>query len=203
MTKPKWSQLLSSILLMFLIWYLPQPALADVNSENLASIIRTREIALEALNTRDFSKVAPYLHPEFTITTVDNQIFRTASQFEQYWNQQFSSTIKEIKMELKDDTLRTFLTPEIEVASGEATSSFFFQDGKSADMGLRWTAVLQKSADKWLIQSLHFSSNLLDNPVLNASQTAGKILAVISGLGGLVVGIVVMFFLRGRNLKSN
>lgn len=195
----KYTQLLLSILLVLGIWNLPQYALADVNPQEINAIIRTRDIALQALNTRDFTKIQPYLHPNFTITTVDNQTFNKVPEFEKYWNQQFSSSIKDIKMQLKGDTVRTFLTPEIDVASGEAIASFFFQDGKAADMALRWTAVLQKLQDKWMIQSLHFSSNLLDNPVLKAAQQLGQILAVAAGVGGLLVGAVTMLLLRRKN----
>lgn len=187
---------------MLVIWNLPQYALADVNPQEIDAIIRTRDIALQALNTRDFAKIEPYLHPNFTITTVDNQIFHKVPEFEKYWNQQFSSSIKDIKMQLKGDSLRTFITPEIDVAYGEAIASFSFKDGKAADMALRWTAVLQKLQDKWTIQSLHFSSNLLNNPVLNSAQQLGQILAVAAGVGGFILGVVTMLILRRRNKQE-
>ncbi|MBD2335614.1 nuclear transport factor 2 family protein [Calothrix sp. FACHB-156] len=195
----KYSQLLWSILLALVIWNIPQSALADVNQQDINSIIRTRDIALQALNTRDFSKIEPYLHPSFTITTVDNQVFHKVPEFEKYWNQQFSTTIKDIKMQLKGDPVRTFLSPNIDVSTGDAIASFYFKDGKAADMALRWTAVLQKTQDKWTIQSLHFSSNLLDNPVLNATQRWGQTMAAIAGIGGFLLGVVVMFGLRRKS----
>ncbi|MFS0515056.1 protein kinase [Nostoc sp. UIC 10607] len=172
MMKQRWAsiykciKLLWSVLLVLVIWNLPQYALADINPQEINAIIRTRDIALQALNTRDFAKIQPYLHPNFTITTVDNQIFHKVPEFEKYWNQQFSSSIKDIKMQLQGETLRNFLTPEIDVASGEAMSttgyayaSFSFKDGKAADMALRWTAVLQKlqmdySIAAFLLQSV-------------------------------------------------
>ncbi|TAE61937.1 MAG: DUF4440 domain-containing protein [Nostocales cyanobacterium] len=197
---PTITQIVLSLLLMLLIWNIPQNALAaDVSPEDLKSIVRTRDIALEALNTRDFTKVAPYLHPNFTITTVDNQVFHKVPEFEKYWNQQFSNTIQDIKMKFKGDTLRTFLTPGIDIATGEATTTFSFKDGKSADMDVRWTAVLQKLQDKWVIQSLHFSSNLLNNPVLNAAQQLGKMVAIGAGLVGFIVGALLMLVLRSRS----
>jgi ketosteroid isomerase-like protein len=190
------------MLLVLVIWNLPQNALADAKSEDLQSIIRTRDIALEALNTRDFTKVAPYLHPNFMITTVDNQVFHKVPEFEKYWNQQFSNTIKDIKMQFKGDTLRTFLTPEVDVATGEAITTFSFKDGKSADMNVRWTAVLQKLQNKWVIQSLHFSSNLLNNPVLNATQKLGKMIAIAAGLGGFLLGALIMLLLRSNTQQK-
>jgi ketosteroid isomerase-like protein len=194
----KWTQLLAGLLLALVIWNFPCAALADVSQADIEAIMRTREIAVEALNTRDFSKIDPYLHPQFTITTVDNQVFHTTSEFEKYWDQQFSTTIENIQMQLQGETIRTFLSPGIDVAQGAAITTFSFQDGKSADMALRWTAVLQKLGDKWVIQSLHFSSNLLDNPVLSAAQKSNKILAIVAGLGGFFLGVITMTILHRR-----
>jgi ketosteroid isomerase-like protein len=183
------------------IWCLPQAALAD-NQQEINSILKTREVALEAINNRDFSKIQPYLHPSFTITTVDNQVFHKVPEFETYWNQQFSSSIQNIKMNLPGETVRTFLSPETVVSSGEAISTFSFKDGKSADMAMRWTAVLQKLQDKWTIQSLHFSSNLLDNPVLSAAQGLGKTISIAAGVGGFLLGVVTMLVLRRQPRKE-
>ena len=197
----KLAQLLSIVLLAIVIGNFPSSALADVGQGDIDAIIRTREIALEALNTRNFTKIDPYLHPQFIITTVDNQVFHTTSEFEKYWNQQFSSTIENIKMQLQGETIRTFLSPEIDVAAGGAITTFSFKDGKSANMTLRWTAVLQKLEDKWMIQSLHFSSNLLDNPVLNAARQLNKTLGVAAGLGGFLLGAATMVILNHRTKR--
>jgi hypothetical protein len=197
----KLAQLLSIVLLAIVIGNFPSSALADVGQGDIDAIIRTREIALEALNTRNFTKIDPYLHPQFIITTVDNQVFHTTSEFEKYWNQQFSSTIENIKMQLQGETIRTFLSPEIDVAAGGAITTFSFKDGKSANMALRWTAVLQKLEDKWMIQSLHFSSNLLDNPVLNAARQLNKTLGVAAGLVGFLLGAATMVILNRRTKR--
>ena len=197
----KLAQLLSTVLLAIVIGNFSSSALADVGQGDIDAIIRTREIALEALNTRNFTKIDPYLHPQFIITTVDNQVFHTTSEFEKYWNQQFSSTIENIKMQLQGETIRTFLSPEIDVAAGGAITTFSFKDGKSANMALRWTAVLQKLEDKWMIQSLHFSSNLLDNPVLNAARQLNKTLGVAAGLGGFLLGAATMVILNRRTKR--
>lgn len=194
----KWSQILGAVLLILTIWNVPQCALADVSQQEINEIIRTREMALQALNTRDFSKIEPYLHPTFTITTVDNRVFHKVPEFEQYWNQQFSSSIKDIKMEVKVDTPRTFLSPETAISYGDAISTFYFKDGNKPTMAMRWTAVLQKFQGNWTIQSLHFSSNLLDNPVLRGTQRAGSTGAVAAGVGGILLGAVAMLLWRRK-----
>ena len=204
MTQQRWSikyqcsQILWVALLVLAIWNVPQCALADVNQQEVNAIIRAREMALQALNTRDFSKIEPYLHPSFTITTVDNRVFHKVPEFEQYWNQQFSNSIEDIKMELKVDTPRTFLSPETAISYGDAISTFYFKDGNKPTMAMRWTAVLQKFQGDWTIQSLHFSSNLLDNPVLNGAQRAGRVWAVAAGVGGILLGAVAMLLWRRK-----
>jgi ketosteroid isomerase-like protein len=202
LSRYKCSQLLWVALLVLAIWNVPQCALADVNQQEVNAIIRTREMALQALNTRDFSKIEPYLHPSFTITTVDNQVFHKVPEFEQYWNQQFSSSIKDIKMEAKVDTPRTFLSPETAISYGDANATFYFKDGNKPTMAMRWTAVLQKFQGKWTIQSLHFSSNLLDNPVLRGAQLGGRFWAGAAGVGGILVGAVAMLLLRRKTKRT-
>ena len=185
-------QLVLSVLLVLAIWNLPQCALAEVSQQDIDGIVRAREMVLQAINTRDFSKIEPFLHPNFTITTVDNRVFHQVKDFENYWNQQFSSSIANIRMTLQADNPRRFLSPEIAVAYGDAIAAFSFKDGNAADMAMRWTAVTQKFQGKWTIQSLHFSSNLLNNPVLNGTRQASMFVTAAAGAGGILLGAAAM-----------
>jgi ketosteroid isomerase-like protein len=177
------------------------PVLAQTDDRQVdhEAIIQTREIALDALNTRDFDKVKPYLHPEFTISTVDNQIFHSLDAFEKYWTDQLSGPIESIQMSVSVDAPTTFLSEQTGVAYGDADATFTFTDGNVRVMAMRWTAVMQKVADTWTIHSLHFSANLLDNPVLKASQQLGRIWAIGTGIGGLLLGGIVLLIFRPKS----
>lgn len=195
--------LLISALVLMVSVMLPEPAFAQPRPGDLESLALTRELGIEAVNTRDFSKIAPYLHPTFTITTVDNQVFHSAEEFETYWNNQFSDIIEGITLDLQVDEERVFLSPETEVAYGFASSTFDFKSGHQEAMPMRWTAVMQKVDDDWMIQSIHFSSNLFDNPVLASAQRVGKWGTIAAGIGGLVVGaIAAWFFPRGKQVEE-
>ena len=64
-------------------------------------------------------------------------------------------------------------------------------------MKTRWTAVVQKDKAVWKLVTVHFSADLLDNPVLDIAKS----FAIKAALGGLVVGLLVgggMMFLVGR-----
>lgn len=182
---------------------MPVDALVEARPDDLESLAKTRELALEAVNTRDFDKVEPYLHPTFTITTVDNQVFHSAEEFGAYWNDQFSSTIESISLELQVDSNRVFLSPDTEVAYGSASSTFDFKSGHEETMPMRWTAVMQKVDDVWMIQSIHFSSNLLDNPVLSTAQRIGRWVAIASGFVGVLIGAIGMWVIRRPKSSAN
>lgn len=182
---------------------LPMPsALAQVSAQDQAAIAQTREMAIQAINTRDFSKIEPYLHPSFTITTVDNRVFHKVQEFEQYWNQQFTGPLQKIGMDVNVDPTRVFLSPQTEIAYGDAIATFYFRDGNEQPMAMRWTAVLQKFQGRWTIQSLHFSSDLLNNPVLGGAQRMGRNAAIATGIGGILVGALVMGLWRRRPRPS-
>ena len=55
----RFMQLVCSVLLVLAIWNVPQCAWADASQQDINAIIRTREMALQAINTRDFSKIEP------------------------------------------------------------------------------------------------------------------------------------------------
>lgn len=167
------------------------PGIAQTRSQDLEEIGQLRETAVEALNTRDFSRVEPFLHPEFTITTVDNRIFKSVQDFEEYWDQQLSGPIDRIEMTVEPDGSTIFLSDQTGVNYGLADSTFYFSNGVEREMLMRWSSVVQKEDDEWLLQSLHFSANLLDNPVLRATQQLGLMISLCAGAGGLIIGVLV------------
>ena len=85
---------------------------------------------------------------------------------------------------------------------GNSVDHYEFPDGTQFDTNTRWSATLVKEGDQWLIASLHVSENLFDNPVLDMTKRAATLTAVVTGIGGVVVGVlcmVVIGFFRRRN----
>ncbi len=173
-------------------------AWAQDQQQDLEAISGLRQTALEALNNQDFDKIEPFLHPQFTITTVDNQIFQTADQFEAYWEQQLAGPIERIELSLQPDGDTLFLSDQVGVNHGAASSTFYFRNGPERDMQLRWSSVVQKDGDQWLLQSLHFSANLFDNPVLQTTRRLTLVMSTGTALGGAFLGVLLTFMVRRR-----
>jgi len=155
----------------------------------------------EALNTRKLDAMAPHLHPEFTVVTVDNQKLRGLAEFKQYWIGLFEgkdAIVKSIETNPVADDLARFLDDNTAMSFGTSDDRYTFNDGEIRQMKSRWSAVLQKDSDTWKIVSVHFSSNLLDNPVLEATKRAVQKWALIAGAIGIAIGLALGFLMRRR-----
>ena len=87
------------------------------------------------------------------------------------------------------------------VATGKADAHFKITGGKEFDWPLRWTAVLTRQDNKWLIANMHFSGNSIENPLITASQAITSWLPWAIGLAGLVLGFTIAV-VTGKRRKA-
>ncbi len=159
----------------------------------------------EALNTRKLDIMAPYLHPDFTVVTVDNRKLRGLPEFKQYWNGLFEgkdAVLRSIETKPVADDLTRFLDDNSAVSFGTSDDRYTFNDGDVRQMKSRWSAGVQKDGDTWKLVSVHFSANLLDNPVLDAAKQAVQKWALITGAIGIAIGLAIGFLLRRRGVRA-
>lgn len=188
------SFLLSSALLA----QAPAPADREADHNALRAMLTK---SMEALNTRNFDGMVPLLHPKFTIITVDNQKFVGVEAFKKYYLGLFdgpNAMLTKMETRLAADELTLFLDDDTGIAYGTSQDTFHFKDGDVRTMNTRWTAVTQKEGGQWKLVNAHFSANLLDNPVLDASKSYAKKLAIGAAIGGIVIGALVALLLRRK-----
>ena len=155
----------------------------------------------EALNTRQLDPMAPYLHPEFTLVTVDNRKLKGIAGLQGYLNELFdgeSPMLKSMEVRPEADELTTFLDEDSGVVYGTSNDRYTFAEGDVREMTSRWSAVVQKDGETWKLVSVHFSANLLDNPVIDAAKNTARRMIIIVGGVGLAVGLAIGFLLRRR-----
>lgn len=157
----------------------------------------------EALNTGNIDMMAPLLHKQFTIITVDNQKFTQLAAFKSYWNgllQGEGRLITKIEAKPVADELTQFLGNDVGVVHGTSADVYHFRDGDVRTMDTRWTAVVAKEDGIWKLVKLHSSVNLLNNPLLTATRQWSATIAAISAAVTLLLGLVVGLIL-GRRTK--
>jgi len=148
----------------------------------------------KAMNEKDLPALAAVMLPDVSITTVDQQRFKTLADFQKYWNAMFTGAtlqIRKVTLNPSVDDLTQFIDDSTGLAYGTSTDTWEFADGDVRTMKVRWSAVLRKVDGRWKVASLHVGTNLLDNPVLDAAKaTAWKVASGV-GAGGLVVGAII------------
>jgi hypothetical protein len=156
----------------------------------------------QALNTRQLDSIAGVVHPGLTVITIDNQKLVSLEALKEYYAGLFEGpTALLTKMETKPvaDEVTRFLGDSTGVVYGASDDVYHFRDGDVRNLKTRWSAVVAKEGETWKLVNVHFSTNLLDNPMLDATKAAGQKIAIAAGVVGLVLGALLMALLRRRS----
>lgn len=155
----------------------------------------------EALSTRNLDSMAPYVHPDFTVITIDDKKLKGIPALKQYYNNLFEgqgALLKAMEVRPEADEVTQFLDDNSGVSYGTSQDRYTFIDGDVREMKTRWSAVVQKDGGTWKLVGVHFSGNIFSNPVLDAAKTQARNLVIGAGAAMLVLGVIVGFLLRRR-----
>jgi uncharacterized protein (TIGR02246 family) len=155
----------------------------------------------QALNTRNLDALAGIARNDLTVITVDNQKLVGLEALKKYYAGLFeapSAIVAKLEVKPTADDLTRFLTDTSGVVYGTSDDIYDFKDGDRRTMKSRWSAVVMKDGDAWKLVNVHFSANVLDNPVLDAAKGYAKKVAIIAAIVGIVVGGLLMALLRRR-----
>jgi hypothetical protein len=145
--------------------------------------------------------MAGSVHPGITVITVDNQKLVGLDAVKKYYAALFDGPNALLtKMEVKPvaDEITQFLGETTGVVYGVSEDTYQFKDGETRTMNTRWSATVAREGDAWKLVNAHLSSNLLDNPMIDAAKAQAQKFAGIAGVIGLVVGALLMMLLRRR-----
>jgi ketosteroid isomerase-like protein len=166
--------------------------------ESLHNELRTfRDSFSDALNRKDLDRMLAHLEKNVVVTFQNAEVARGHEGVRNYYNKMLTGPNKivdEYSAKLNVDDLTIFYGGSTGISFGSANEHFKLTSGLKFDLTSRWSATLVKQDDRWLVASLHASTNLFDNPLLAAAKRTTLWLSVIC----LVVGSVVGLFIRKR-----
>lgn len=171
----------------------------EQDHNELRALLRT---ATEAMNTGNFDALKPLFYSKFSITTVDQKLFTSIDDFKAYYDGLLKgdkAALKSVAFKPEADALTDFVGDNIGLSHGTSTDTYTFADGDVRTMASRWTATVYKDNGKWKILNLHLGVNLLDNPVVTALKGYTYKAGLGAGVGGLIIGFLVAWILRGRS----
>jgi ketosteroid isomerase-like protein len=175
---------------------------ADTNSvEATHNALRAmRDGLMDAVNKSDIDRELTYLTTNVVITWHNAEVSRGREGVRDYYNRMLNGPNKvvvDFHAEVKVDELTILYGEDTGIAFGSSVEHFKLASGSSFDLKGRWTATMVKEDGRWLIASLHVSTNIFDNVMLDML----KKYAIYAGCTAFVVGIILGWFI-GRRRKA-
>lgn len=189
-TRRRGSLMIMSLTLMIAVVVNASAQDRNADHQELRSMLKS---VTEAMNSRNIDAIAPLFHNQFSITTVDQQVFTDLPSFKTYFTGLFSgekAALKSVTFAPTADDLTTFVGENIGLSHGSSTDTYVFADGETRVMTSRWTATLYKEGGKWRVLNVHIGANLFDNPVVGALKSWLYKIGAAAAVAGLLIGFL-------------
>ena len=145
----------------------------------------------DALNAQDLSSALQYLDDDVIITYQDSTVTQGLEGATEYYNRMMegaAAIVTEFSTEASVGAPAVF-HGDTAVAFGTNTDRYVLARGLEMTLNANWSMTAQKKDGDWKVIALHFSTDLFDNPLLNASRRMTR----IAGVGGVIGGVLLMW----------
>jgi ketosteroid isomerase-like protein len=195
--------IMKMLLTLLLLLYASLPALSqDSPTEDPAhaQLRALRDGMQDAIKKGDIERQVSYLHPNVVVTWQNAEVSRGRDGVRAYLNRMLTGPNKVVAnfgADLNVDELTILYGGYTGISFGSSREHVGLVSGRSIDYNGRWSATLVKEDGKWLIASLHASTNLFDNPFLSIARRMMYVVGVVALIVGLALGLLL-----GRRRKG-
>ena len=188
-------------ILGLLLCFLLAPSLLHAQPEDPvhAQLRAMRDDLLDAVNKRDMDRVLGHLDPDVVVTWQNAEVSRKPDGVRAYMSRMLDgpdSIVRSFNTSVAVDELTILHGGDTGIAFGSSRDRFELRGGRTFELTGRWTATVVLDGGAWKIASFHASTNLFDNPLLNAARRLLTVVGAVAAAAGIVVG-----FLFGRSRK--
>ncbi len=178
-------------------------ALIAINSSSIAieeespihnELRQLRDKVFAAYESRNIDALFEHVHPQVVATWQNSTRARGHAEVRNFIDEMLSGkqpVVKDVKSTLTVDGMSVLHGESTAIACGDILDKFTLSSGTSFDLNSKWTASVVKIDGRWQIASFHVSSNLFENPILNAAKSWLITLASIGGVIGLFLGLLI------------
>jgi hypothetical protein len=153
---------------------------------------KLRDEAVDAFKEKDIDRLLACLHPDVVGVFQNAEVCRGHDDIVAFHKRMSEGDNRTVVSQTTDfvvDDLSTLYGDETAVSHGTITDHFVLRNGMEFDLVSKWTASIVKENDKWLVASIHASTNMFDNGVMNMTLKWNSL--KMGGLGLLVGGVLV------------
>lgn len=176
-------------------WATPPAAPApEPNAPIHAALRQLRARLVDAINRHDIDAILAEAHPNVIVTWQDATVSRGPQGIRAYMDKMMKGPnpiVKGYHADIDVDDLTTLYGDDTGIAFGSSVEQFDLAGGLNFTLHGRWSATMVRENGRWLIASVHASSNLFDNPLLSAAKKSLYAGIAISALVALAIGWLI------------
>ena len=143
------------------------------------------------INDQNIDRMLKTMDDNVTVIWLNAEVSRGKEQVRAYYRRMVGgeqATLKKYLTKAKVGAPAKFYG-DVAVADGSAADEFYPNARGVFRLDSRWSTTLSKTSGEWKVVSLHLSSNVFTNPLIEELETD----IYIAAAGGIVVGMIVMF----------
>lgn len=167
-------------------------AVAD-NEADYSALRMIRTNYMEAVNSGDLSKIAPFLSKDVTGVMVTGDEVKGFGELESYWKKIQDLIGPGGSYHQKVNADKTDLYDGVAVSRGTTEDLVRLGSGKELRFNSYWTAVCRKEDGVWKVLRMEATMNPVDNVFVSMNLQKTK---VLYGLGGIVAGTILVLIVR-------
>lgn len=170
--------------------------------DDLRALLRT---FTEAFNSRNIDPLVPYLHKDFSVTMVNQDVVTDPKALKGYLDSQFTapgSRLKDAKIQPEADILTLLYEGRIGVNRGSSTDTYTLKDGRVFTLKTRWSGTAIHEDGRWKVLNAHIGLNILDNPILDEVEKLRWIWGAAGVVIGIALGVLGMMLFRRRRAAA-
>ncbi|MBW9265109.1 MAG: hypothetical protein K1563_13130 [Candidatus Thiodiazotropha sp. (ex. Lucinisca nassula)] len=189
--------LLSALLFLFPICVQASEQVSDEHEADRKALLKLLAVVETAINKNEISTLLPYLDENVVITHQNAHVARGKEEVVSY-NEKMTkgpdAVIKKLTTTATNGGPAYFHGDDVAIGYGTAVDHVVLKSGMEFILDVAWSATLIKKDGVWMAAAIHFSTNVMDNAILNKARG----LAWWTGGIGILLGLMFGWFLRSR-----
>lgn len=181
---------------------IPQPAVSEPTPEQLHQELRVLKETMEkALNEMDIETVIANVTEDVVFTTMNGDVARGRDGIRKYFETMMKGPnprVISVRAKFEADDLSHLYGKDFATSFGSSKDHYTLAGGKSFVVDARWSGTMVRRDGRWLIANFHYSTNMFDNPVLDAQR---KVMLLVAASVAGVLMLIAFFVGRARGLK--
>ena len=178
---------------------------ADSYAQDRQALLKVFREIEAAINDQNVDRMVQQMHPQATVTWLNGEISRGHDEIKAYYHRMVKGEKRYINKYLTAAKVgapaRFYGNGEVAVADGSMEDEFFPVSRAPFRLSSRWTSTSAKFDGQWKVVSLHLSSNVFTNSLIEEATDAAFYAGAGGAAGGLLVGVLLGWLVLRRRSR--